>query len=157
MAGYMNSYNMGYGMGNSYGQPTMMQPQSYGQAPGGGAPLASNILGYQVDGEVGAKSFSMPNGATGPIALWDMNDGVFYLRTFNSAGFPQPLERYRFVKEEITPNLPAGQSGGIDPSQVVSRNEFDQLNRKIDELTAAMNGMRNRGNSGNGGQGRQQG
>ena len=48
MAGYMNSYNMGYGMGNSYGQPTMMQPQSYGQAPGGGAPLASNILGYQV-------------------------------------------------------------------------------------------------------------
>ena len=85
----------------------------------------------------------MPNGATGPVALWDMNDGVFYLRTFNAAGFPMPLERYRFVKEEAVQQLPAGQSGGIDPSQMVSRSEFDQLTHKIDDLAGSIRSMQN--------------
>lgn len=142
MAGYMiNPYNNPYGI--SYGQPMVQPQQSYAQVPSAGSPVASNILGYQVDGEVGAKSFPMPNGATGPVALWDMNDGVFYLRTFNAAGFPMPLERYRFVKEEIAPQLPAGQSGGTDMSQMVSRSEFDQLNRKIDELAGSIRGAQN--------------
>lgn len=137
----MNPYNNPYGF--SYGQPMVQPQQSYAQMPSAGSPVASNILGYQVDGEVGAKSFSMPNGATGPVALWDMNDGVFYLRTFNAAGFPMPLERYRFVKEEVAPQLPAGQSGGVDTSQMVSRNEFDQLSHKIDELAGSIRGMQN--------------
>ena len=142
MAGYMiNPYNNPYGV--SYGQPMIQPQQSYAQMPSSGSPVASNILGYQVDGEVGAKSFPMPNGATGPVALWDMNDGVFYLRTFNAAGFPMPLERYRFVKEEIAPQLPAGQSGGIDPSQMVSRSEFDQLTHKIDDLAGSIRNMQN--------------
>lgn len=158
MPGYMNPYAqsmypMNYG-GISYQSPVQ---QSYAQTPASGTPVASNILGYQVDGEVGAKSFPMPNGATGPVALWDMNDGVFYLRTFNQAGFPMPLERYRFVKEEIANALPAGQSGGVDPSQTVSRNEFDQLSRKIDELAGSIRGMQNQNGSSRNANGNNQG
>lgn len=145
MPGYMNNpYNNVYGM---------QMPQNYGYsgAAPSPAPMASNVLGYQVDGDVGAKAFSIPNGANGPIVLWDMNDSVFYLRTFNQAGFPNPLEKYRFIKEEIVQSLPAGQSGNgsvqPDMSQYATKQDFEQLRQEIRSMVN--NGNQNRGNSNN--------
>lgn len=152
------SYGMNYGYSGAPAAPVYPQ-QSYGQAPvrmtAGG-----NILGYQVDGEIGAKAFPFQTGSTEPVALWDLNDSVFYLRTYNQAGFPNPLEKYRFVKEEIMPALPAGQSGAaqsIDTSGLVTKAEFDGLRQEIRdmrELLSSPNTNQNGGNRNNN-QGRQ--
>lgn len=145
MANYVNPYMQTSGWGNAaYQQNPMgsyqMQYPQQAQLPAQGSPLASNVLGYQADGEIGAKAFPMPNGATGPVVIWDTTDNVFWMRTFNQAGFPNQLEKYRFVREEIAPSLPSGQNG-VDTSQMVTRDEFNQLNQKIDDVMNSIRGM----------------
>ena len=123
---------------------------SYAPAPAVVAPvqparpaMPGNVLGYQVDGEVGAKAFPFQNGSNEPLVLWDMNDSVFYLRSYNQAGFPNPLKRYRFVEEEMPQSLPAGMSGNsmanADMSQMASRNDMDELRKEVQRLTALVN------------------
>lgn len=105
--------------------------------------MPGNVLGYQVDGEVGAKAFPFQNGSNEPLVLWDMNDSVFYLRSYNQAGFPNPLKRYRFVEEEMPQALPAGMSGNpmgnADMSQMASRNDMDELRKEVQRLTNLVN------------------
>lgn len=105
--------------------------------------MGGNVLGYQVDGEVGAKAFPFQNGSNEPLVLWDMNDSVFYMRSYNQAGFPNPLKRYRYVEEEMPQALPAGMSGNsmanADMSQMASRNEMDELRKEVQRLTALVN------------------
>lgn len=125
-----SAYPMAYG-GQSY-QTAMPMPQSFAPA----APMQSNVIG--VDGEVGAKAFQIPSGATGPIALWDTNDNVIYMRTFNSAGMPNPLKKLRYVEEEPVQNLPA-QSGGMDPNQYVTKDEFASLREEIRQMSQTIN------------------
>ena len=123
---------------------------SYAPAPAVVAPvqparpvMGGNVLGYQVDGEVGAKAFPFQNGSNEPLVLWDMNDSVFYLRSYNQAGFPNPLKRYRFVEEEMPQSLPAGMIGNsmanADMSQMASRNDMDELRKEVQRLTALVN------------------
>jgi len=159
----MNSYMMNPG----YMQNVMAMPQqSY--APSA-TPMASNVLGYQVDGEIGAKAFTVPSGTTGPIALWDLNDNVVYMRTYNAAGIPNPLRKLRYVEEEIAPALPVGQSGAANATnadQFATKSDFEMLRQEIQQLSNAMqskygangssnqNGNNNRNNN-PGNQGRQ--
>lgn len=102
--------------------------------------MGGNVLGYQVDGEIGAKAYPFQNGGNEPLVLWDMNDSVFYLRSYNPSGFPNPLKRYRFVEEEMPQALPAGMSGNsmatADMSQMANKNEVDELRQEIQRLTA---------------------
>jgi hypothetical protein len=103
--------------------------------------MGSNVI--PVDGEVGAKAYMVPSGSTGPIALWDTNDSVIYLRTFNSAGMPNPLKKLRYVEEEPAPMLPSGQSGAapqIDTSQFVTKSDMEDFKREL------MNTIRQNGN-----------
>ena len=115
--------------------------------------MGGNVLGYQVDGEVGAKAFPFQNGSNEPLVLWDMNDSVFYLRSYNQAGFPNPLKRYRFVEEEMPQSLPAGMSGNsmanTDMSQMATRNEMDELRKEVQRLTALVNQYQTQGQNSN--------
>lgn len=133
---------------------------SYAPAPAVVAPvqparpaMPGNVLGYQVDGEVGAKAFPFQNGSNEPLVLWDMNDSVFYLRSYNQAGFPNPLKRYRFTEEEMPQSLPAGMSGNsmanADMSQMASRNEMDELRKEVQRLTALVNQYQMQGQNSN--------
>ena len=138
-------YPISYG-GNAYQTPMQQVPQ---QSFAPAAPMQSNVIG--VDGEVGAKAFQIPSGATGPIALWDTNDNVIYMRTFNSAGMPNPLKKLRYVEEEPVQNLPA-QSGGMDPNQYVTKDEFASLREEIRQMSQTINrqnqnGIQNQGKS----------
>lgn len=138
---YYNSYMQpanyqmpGYNVPSQPVQPVVQQ--SY--AP---APMGSNVI--PVDGEVGAKAFMVPSGSTGPIALWDTNDSLIYLRTFNSAGMPNPLKKLRYEEEEPVPMLPSGQSGAspqIDTSQFVTKSDMEDFKREL------MNAIRQNGN-----------
>lgn len=140
---YMQAMNYSVGYPN-YAQSISVPPfqQNYTQPP-----MSSNVIG--VDGEIGAKAYNIPNGSVGPIALWDTNDNVIYLRTFNSAGMPNPLRKLRYTEEEIQQSLPIGQSGSnnavqqIDTSQFVTKSDFDELRKEIKAL-ANQNGGNNR-------------
>lgn len=163
MPGYVNPYIQSavppmnsYAMAPSYMPTVAMPQQSYVPA---NAPMASNVIGWQVDGEVGAKAFSTPTGAAGPFALWDLNDNVIYMRTYNAAGMPNPLRKLRYVEEEISPVLPAGQSGNaqqIDTSQFAMKSEIESLKQEIQQLTSAIQNSRGNGN-GTSSQGNQNG
>lgn len=160
MASYYNPYmqtaypNMSYGP--TYGTAVAMpQQQSYAPAQ---PPMQSNVIG--VDGEIGAKAFNIPNGSTGPIALWDTNDNVIYMRTFNAAGMPMPLKKLRYVEEEPVQMLP-GQSGAtVDTSQFVTKSDLEQLRNEIRQMSmqhSNQNGGNTSGQNrgGNNNQGRQ--
>lgn len=148
MAWYQNPYSVQQPMSYAM-QP--MNYQSYAPQPTPVAtPMQSNVI--PVDGEVGAKAFSAPAGSTGPIALWDTNDNVIYLRTFNAAGMPNPLRKLRYTEEEPMQNLPTGQSGAAMPdmSQYVTRDDFESLRQEIRQMRnvgmpqqSGQNGSRN--------------
>lgn len=55
-----------------------------------------------VDGEVGAKAYQLPVGwpANTPLALWDTNDTVIYLKSINPMGMPNPLQKARYKLED---------------------------------------------------------
>lgn len=58
-----------------------------------------------VDGEVGAKAYQLPPGwpANTPLALWDTNDTVIYLKSTNQMGMPNPLQIAHYQLEERVP------------------------------------------------------
>lgn len=162
MAWYQNPYSMQ--MPLNYNANMYAPQQSFAPQPAA-MPMQSNVI--PVDGEVGAKAFSAPAGSTGPIALWDTNDNVIYLRTFNAAGMPNPLRKLRYTEEEPMQNLNAGQSGNSQPdmSQYVTRDDLENLRQEIRQMreqsrpmmsgNVAQNAQNNQNGSRNGGQGRQ--
>lgn len=141
MASYFNPYMPQSGYPVSYGglsyQTAPAQPvvqQSYAPAP---VPMQSNVIG--VDGEIGAKAYNIPNGSTGPIALWDTNDNVIYMRTFNAAGMPMPLKKLRYTEEEPVAALPAQSGTPIDTSQFVTKSDLEQLRNEIRQMSQQHN------------------
>lgn len=151
MPGYMNPYingnmwNNGFGQYGIYGQSPAPMQQSY--TPTAQMPMSSNVI--PVDGEVGARAYMVPNGSTGPIALWDTNDSVIYLRTFNSAGMPNPLKKLRYVEEEPVSMLSSGQSGASpqpDMSNYVTKDDLESLRNEIRQMSTTMQ-QSARGNS----------
>lgn len=153
MANYYNPY-MQTAFPATYQVP--MQ-QSYTPAPPMNPPMQSNVI--PVDGEVGAKAFTAPAGSTGPIALWDTNDNVIYLRTFNAAGMPNPLRKLRYTEEEPMQNLPTGQSGSMQPdmSMYATKDDIESLKQEIRQMRMPANVpmQNNQNGSRNSGQGRQ--
>lgn len=154
MAWYQNPYSVQQPM--SYAMQPMSY-QSYSPQPAPMAtPMQSNVI--PVDGEVGAKAFSAPAGSTGPIALWDTNDNVIYLRTFNAAGMPNPLRKLRYTEEEPMQNLPNGQSGAMQPdmSMYATKDDFESLRQEIRQMrNVTMPQQTNQNGSRNNTQGRQ--
>ena len=96
---YQNNWNYG-GIGQQmypqYAQQGMASAQmQQAQNQHGGMGLK------WVDGEVGAKAYQMPPGwpCNQPIALWDTNDTVIYLKSINPMGMPNPLQKARYTLE----------------------------------------------------------
>lgn len=95
---YQNNWGysgVGQQMYPQYQQTMMNQPQQTSQSQ-----CTHGLI--WVDGEVGAKAFQMPNNmpANQPIALWDTNDTVIYLKSVNPMGMPNPLQRAHYTLEE---------------------------------------------------------
>ena len=155
MAWYPNQY--GY-MQPSYGaaQPVnyggAVPQQSYQAAP----QQAINPGIIWVDGEVGAKAFQMPAGVSGPVALWDTNDQMIYLKSTNQMGMPNPLQKIRYQMEE-TPLLAAGQqtSGAANANpnagteSYVTKRDLEDLKNEIRDMIQQnqTSGNQNGGNS----------
>lgn len=145
-ANYQQPYGysgVGQQMYPQYNQPMMNTPQS-GTTPQGGPGL------IWVDGEVGAKAYQMPSGwpPNQPIALWDSNDMVIYLKSINPMGMPNPLQKAHYTLEERK-STGMGQSGNAEPAQpdmskYVSKDDMERMKQ---ELMEAINGVNTSGNA----------
>jgi len=138
MAYNPNMYNT-YGQmyGNSYGQQMYpqsmqgMQPQSYGQAPA----VKGEI--EWVDGEVGAKAYQVPAGMTKPVALWDTNDTVIYLKSVNQYGIPNPIQKIHYRMEEMVPKYMGQDQAKLESGDALTETKPDMTGYvRKDELDA---------------------
>lgn len=125
----------------SYAQPQTPAPAAQPQ------PYSGIVW---VDGEVGAKAFQLPQGwpANTPMPLWDTNDTFIYLKSTNSMGMPNPLQRipYRFEEQEpkqsgnsfrYPATAPALMSG--DDSRYATKEDLEQIKEEIRKsVTEAM-------------------
>lgn len=116
---------------------TMPAQQSYAPAP---QPQQTQGIIW-VDGEVGAKAYQMPQGwpAGAPVALWDTNDTVIYLKSFNQMGMPNPLQKihYTMEQQQSQPMLPAGQmSGDAQPTagNYATKDDLEQMKNELKEM-----------------------
>lgn len=144
--------------GNPYGNISPVYPQGQQVSYGGYAAAPQQSFAAQlqnsqgiiwVDGEVGAKAYQMPAGQSGPIALWDTNDTVIYLKSCNQMGMPNPLQRIHYTMEEPQNLLMNGQSGnsgngasGNSSNEAELRNELNALRSEIQSLKESMNQQR---------------
>ena len=126
----------------NYGQPAQQVIPNYQQLSGN---MQAQGLTW-VDGEVGAKAFQMPAGwpANTPIALWDTNDTVIYLKSTNQMGMPNPLQKAYYQLEERTPKHMSGAAGREDyteqswdeerQNKFASKQELNELKEEIEKL-----------------------
>ena len=159
-----NTYGNMYGYGQGGYQAPMQQMQPMSQQSYAPQPVQQAGQGMiWVDGEVGAKAYQIPGGwpANTPIALWDTNDTIIYLKSTNQMGMPNPLQKITYQMEESVPKylgagsagrLMSGDQGGMDMaggqdmSQYVRKDELGQMKTELDdiksEIMQSLNEMR---------------
>lgn len=141
------AYNMS--MYQPYGQAYGNYPNSYGQSmaqtpvaqPSYAPAMVKGEIEW-VDGEVGAKAYQIPQGQTKPVALWDTNDTVIYLKSMNPMGMPNPLQKIHYTMEETAQRPAMGNtallgSGDAAPDMTgyVRREELDEMRRESVQKT----------------------
>ena len=129
MANYPVPYQNSWGF-NGLGQQTFQQyTPPVQQTP---SQQTGNLI--WVDGEVGAKAYQVPAGipANQPIALWDTNDTVIYLKSINQMGMPNPLQKAHYTLEEHRGTGPAT-SGAEQPdaTQYVRKEDMERMKQEL--------------------------
>lgn len=132
------------GVGQQMYQP--YQAQAMGQQAQAPAQHGGGLI--WVDGEVGAKAYQMPQGwpANQPIALWDTNDTVIYLKSTNPMGMPNPLQKAHYKLEEY--KTASGMSGvgqnEPDMSQYVKKEDLERMKQDLMDTIGSMSAERSR-------------
>ena len=96
-----------------------------------------------VDGEVGAKAYQLPAGwpLGQPIALWDTNDTVIYLKSVNPMGMPNPLQKLHYTMEDQQmSSLPAAVTVE-EPKEAryVTKDDLESMKNEILEMLTSSN------------------
>lgn len=130
--------------------PTSYQPQSYmPQQPQPQPQISQAQMSGMcwVDGEVGAKAQQIPPGwdITKPFPMWDTNDQVIYLKSFNAMGMPNPLTKLHYtIEEQQSRQAPMMSTQAALPSNGASQPDMSEFVKKADlekmkeELKAAI-------------------
>ena len=106
-----------------------------------------------VDGEIGARAFQMPQGwpPETPIVLWDNTDKKIYLKSWNQAGAPKPIQELDYEIKENNNQYALPGTSGADMSQYVTKDDINQLKQEIKNMISALpnnnNNNQNRGNN----------
>jgi len=119
-------------------QGTQMQ---FANQPVSTAMQNQNGMGIKwVDGEVGAKAYQLPAGwpPNQPIALWDTNDTVIYLKSINPMGMPNPLQKANYRLEGVNSGeKDTGYSGNTEPkcnhdmSEYVKKEDLERMRQDL--------------------------
>lgn len=147
---YQNNWNysgVGQQMYPQYSQAMQQQTQQPMQSG-----MQSSMGIKWVDGEVGAKAFQMPAGwpANQPIALWDTNDTIIYLKSMNPMGMPNPLQKAHYTLEEHRGTGPAmSNASGDDSPAMEDYVKKTDMERMKQELLDAINSVNTSGSNGN--------
>jgi len=150
MANYPVPYQNNWGYSGTVGQQMypQYQSQSMAQMPQAAQAMQQGTPGLiWVDGEVGAKAYQLPQGwpANQPIALWDTNDTVIYLKSTNPMGMPNPLQRARYELEGMkSGEKTRGYSGDAekheapDMSEYVKKTDLDRMKQDLMDTIGQM-------------------
>ena len=144
---YQNNWNysgVGQQMYPQYPQG-MSQMQQQPQA----SQSQMGMMGLKwVDGEVGAKAYQMPPGwpANQPIALWDTNDTVIYLKSINPMGMPNPLQKAHYTLEGVKSGVKeTGYSGDAEAPDMTKYVKKEDLERMKQDLIDTIGQMQTSG------------
>lgn len=123
-----------------YGQPMPQQSNNYYPQNSYAQP-AQNTNGITwVQGEAAAKAYPVAPGQN--ALLMDSEGECFYIKSTDATGMPLPLRTFEY-HEVISAQPAIGQSNdnmsGFNPNDYVSRSEYDELKKELEELKA-MNG-----------------
>lgn len=135
-----NYSGIGQQMYPQYGQSiTQLPVQQTAQTPQTGPGL------IWVDGEVGAKAYQLPAGwpSNQPIALWDTNDTVIYLKSTNPMGMPNPLQKAHYELEGMKAGeKTTGYSGDTEPkhdmTQYVRKEDLERMKQDLIDTIGQM-------------------
>lgn len=98
------------------------------------APTQQNNNGLVwVQGETGAKSFLVAPNTT--VMLMDSENSVFYLKSADASGMPQPLRIFDYTERTATPQKPPEKHECQCKANFVTVDEFKALQAKFDALT----------------------
>jgi hypothetical protein len=142
---YQNNWGYSSGIGQQMYTPqytqSMMQPQQVSATTQQGGPGM-----IWVDGEVGAKAYQLPAGwpCNQPVALWDTNDTVIYLKSTNPMGMPNPLQRMHYTLEGMkSGEKRTGFSGDDEPktdmSEFVKKEDLERMKQDLIDTIGSMN------------------
>lgn len=97
------------------------------------------------DGEVGAKAFQRPDWlpANQPVPLWDTNDTIIYLKSWNPMGMPNPLQKARYELEGMKSGEKSqGYSGDTEPkhdmTQYVRKEDLERMKQDLIDTIGQM-------------------
>ena len=86
-----------------------------------------------VQGESGAKAYPVAPGNS--IALFDSESDRFFIKTTDASGMPLPLRIFNYTEQKSNGHTNnAIQEETLNPSEYVTRTEFEELLDKIDKL-----------------------
>lgn len=145
MPNYNNSMYNAYAYPNNQYQAANQQPYLPQNISYQAAPMTGICW---VDGEVGAKAQQIPPGwdTTKPFPMWDTNDQIIYLKSFNSMGMPNPLTKLHYTIEEASRQAPMMNSQTALPtaerqdlSGYAKKEDLEQLK---DELKTMIKGSK---------------
>lgn len=110
-------------------------PQGYYQGtnmPYNAPNLSSNAQAQQnnqitwVQGEAAAKAY--PVGAGNSVLLMDSEDAIFYIKSTDQSGMPQPLRIFDYTERTSQHTSAAAKNA---PDEYVTRAEFDEFKKTI--------------------------
>lgn len=119
---------------NSY-FPQQYYPQYYGnqQMPQNAPNIASNAqqqINNQiiwVQGEAAAKAYPVASGQS--VQLMDSEESVFYIKSTDQSGMPQPLRIFDYKERTSERSTPAAAKNTND--DFVSRKEFEEFREDV--------------------------
>lgn len=144
MPNYPIPYQQNWSYSGNVGQqlyPNYQNPPAQQQVP---AQQQQSGIGLKwVDGEVGAKAWQMPSGwpANTPIALWDTNDTVIYLKSINPMGMPNPLQKAHYKLEnyqQVSPMKSGDAEPSTDMSEYVKKSDLEKMKQDLMDTIGSM-------------------
>ena len=98
----------------------------------------NNII--RVTGPESAKAY--PLGERSSVVLFDAKNPIFYLKTTDDGGFPNPLRSFSFEEIKTTENQqPVAEQ--INTTNFATKEDFETLEKNVSELKNMLEGLVN--------------
>lgn len=142
--------------GTSFTQPQYNQYQQSYQTMPSYAPYQNSYANavnnkniIWVAGQAGAEAYQLEPGSR--AVLLDSKDQVFYIKVVGMDGRPEPLMAFKYEPLNLNIQNESSQAAPIqDMSNYVTKDDFNELKRMLDELTSKRNSQQNQKGNHNG-------